>query len=120
MPVHSIIETFREDCERTLYSLIGEPACKATLFFLYKSLGRDPFEVFWSNPKTFYRELESFLGAGAKVLIELLVSRIDGELGLNMKTEHFLELMQRGDQKSVEEIRSFITRIYEQCKDKTT
>ncbi|MEM0233684.1 MAG: hypothetical protein QXL22_06670 [Candidatus Nezhaarchaeales archaeon] len=90
------------------------------MFFLYKSLSRDPFEVFWSDPKTFYRELESFLGAGAKVLIELLVSRIDSELSLNMKTEHFLELIQRGDQKSVEEIRSFITKIYERCKDKTT
>ncbi|MEM2728715.1 MAG: hypothetical protein QXF59_06570 [Candidatus Bathyarchaeia archaeon] len=117
-PIHSIIENFREVCKRIFYSSLGESASEAALFFLRRGLGRDPFEVFWEDPGAFYRELERVFGVGAKVLIKLLVSRINSEFGLNMSSERFVELMQRGDESSVEEIRSFLTKIAESCRGK--
>lgn len=110
---HPIVGAFREICKRILCSLLGESACGATLFFLRRGLGRDPFEVFWDDPGAFYREMERVFGVGAKLLIKLFVSRINDELGLNMSPEHFLELMRSGDQRSVEEIRLFLTKIAE-------
>ncbi|MEM3479840.1 MAG: hypothetical protein QXV74_07360 [Candidatus Bathyarchaeia archaeon] len=74
--------------------------------------------MFWEDPGAFYRELERVFGVGAKVLIKLLVSRINSEFGLNMSSERFVELMQRGDESSVEEIRSFLTKIAESCRGK--
>ncbi|MEM2718723.1 MAG: hypothetical protein QXJ13_05735 [Candidatus Bathyarchaeia archaeon] len=65
-PVHSIVEAFREVCRQILYSLLGESASEAALFFLRKGLGRDPFEVFWEDPGAFYRALEGFLGLALK------------------------------------------------------
>ncbi|MEM3955633.1 MAG: hypothetical protein QW424_02625 [Candidatus Bathyarchaeia archaeon] len=112
-PVHSVINAFREICGQIFYSLLGESAFEATLFFLRRGLGRDPFEVFWNDPKTFYHEMEKVFGVGAKVLIKLLMSRINSEFGLNMSPERFLELMRRGDERSVEEIRSFLIKIAE-------
>ncbi|MEM1673346.1 MAG: hypothetical protein QXI56_00540 [Candidatus Bathyarchaeia archaeon] len=121
IPVHFIVEVSREIYKRVFNSLLGESVCEASLFFLYRRLGRDPFEVLWDDPKTFYRELERIFKVGAKVLIKLLVSRINSEFGLNMDPEHFLELMQRGDQISVEKIRLFLKRVAElyEGKDET-
>lgn len=110
---HSVIETLNEICKRILYSMLGESACLAILFFLRKGLSRDPFEVFWDDPKAFYSELKKVLGAGADLLIKLLVSRINSDFGLNMNPERFLELMHNGDQSSIEEIRAFLIRIVE-------
>lgn len=113
IPANSIIEDFREVCKQILCSSLSESACEAALFFLRRGLGRDPFEVFWDNPGVFYRELEKVFGVGARVLIRLLVSRINNEFSLNMNPQRFLELMQRGDQQSIDEIRSFIAKVSE-------
>lgn len=112
-PTYSAVETFREICKRILYSLLGESACLAILFYLRRGLGRDPFEAFWDDPKAFYRELEKVLGVGADLLVKLLVSRINSDYGSNMSPERFLELMRSSDQYSVEEIRLFLMRIVE-------
>ncbi|MEM2482025.1 hypothetical protein DSO06_00370 [Candidatus Nezhaarchaeota archaeon WYZ-LMO8] len=114
MPDHSAAtKAFREVCKLILYSLLGDSACEATLFYMHRSLGRDSFEVLWDDPKSFYRELEKVFGVGAKILIKLLVSRINSELGLNISPERFLELMCADDQHSIEELRSLITKIVE-------
>lgn len=105
------IEIVRVICREILHSSLGESAGEAILFFLRSNLGRDPFEVLWDDPGAFYREMEKIFGVGAKVLVKLLVSRINSELGLNISPERFLELMQRGDQRSAEEIHSFLTKI---------
>lgn len=88
------------------------------MFFLRRDLGRDPFEVFWDDPGAIYREMEKVFGVGAKVLIKLLVSRINSEFGLNISSERFLELMRSGDQRSIDEMRSFLTKIAESYKGK--
>ncbi|MBS7625308.1 MAG: hypothetical protein QXF59_05365 [Candidatus Bathyarchaeia archaeon] len=113
MPEHSSVKVFREVFRRVLLSSLGESAGEAALFFLRRSLGCDPFEVFWDNPGGFYRELEKIFGVGTKVLIRLLASRINSELGLNIDPERFLELMRSEDRRSAEEIRSLIMKIAE-------
>lgn len=109
----TIIKIFSEICIRIIYSSLGESAGGAILFLLHKDLGRDPFEVFWEDPKTFYHTIEKIFGAGTKVLINLLIAGINRESGLNINPEHFLELMRSGDQSSVEEIRSSLKRAAE-------
>lgn len=102
-----------------LRSSLGRAASEVILFLLRRELGRDPFEVLWENPKTFYRGMEKILGIGAEVLIKLLVSRINSELGLSMSAERFLELVQSSNKSSVEEIRSFLAKISESYQSKS-
>lgn len=101
-----------------LRSSLGEAAGEAILFLLRRELKRDPFEVFWENPKAFYRGIERVLGVGAKILIKLLISRINSELGLSMSPERFLKLMQSDNKSSIEEVRSFIANMHESYKSK--
>ena len=108
-----VIEIFGTVLRNILRSSLGESAGEAVLFFLRRGLGRDPFEAFWDNPKSVYQEMVNIFGVGAKILINILVMRINSEFGLNMSSERFVELMQRGDESSVEEIRSSLTKIAE-------
>lgn len=114
-----IIEDLHNVFKRILYSSLGESASEALLFILRKELGSDPIETFWKDPKTVYHAMEKTLGAGAKVLINVLITRIGQEYGLNMKPEYFLDLMRRGEQSSIREIRAFLKRIAELHKKKS-
>lgn len=62
--------------------------------------------------------MEKIFGSGTKVLIKFLISRINSEFGLNMKPEHFLELMMNSDQHTIEEICSFLSKIAVLHRDK--
>ncbi|MEM4982869.1 MAG: hypothetical protein QXK73_04685 [Candidatus Bathyarchaeia archaeon] len=106
-----LIEFLRSIFKKTLHSTLGGSASEAVLFFLKKGLSRDPFDVFWEDPRAFYRGMERVFGVGAEVLIKLLVSRINSEFGLNISPGHFLDLMRNGDQSSIEEIRSLIKKV---------
>ncbi|MEM3744951.1 MAG: hypothetical protein QW323_00470, partial [Candidatus Bathyarchaeia archaeon] len=108
-----IINTVGRVCRQSIYSLLGESAGKALLFFLEKDFGRDPFEVLWESPRTLYSGIEKILGAGTKILINILVDGINKESNLNMSPELFLELMRNGDQRSTEEIRLFLRKVAE-------
>lgn len=110
---HYALKIFSEVSKEVFYSSLGEATTEAILFLLNRMLSRDPFEVLWREPKTFYREMEKVLGSGVKVLFTLLVSKINSRFGLNIDGERFLELMQSCDQKSIEELRSFIKKIAE-------
>ncbi|MEM2464782.1 MAG: hypothetical protein QXL85_04080 [Candidatus Bathyarchaeia archaeon] len=116
MSKDDFIRVFSEVCKRTLYSSLGESAGEAILFFLGRDLGRDPFESLWDDPRAFYNSIERILGVGAKILISVLITSIDREYGLNTDPEYFLNLMRGGDQRSVEEIRSFMKRVADACK----
>lgn len=107
------IETFRETSRRIICSSLGESAGEAVLFFLREALKRDPFEALWDNPRTVYHEMVRVFGEGAKVLINLIVTNINRECGLNISPEYFLELMRNGNQRSVEELRSFLRKMAE-------
>lgn len=109
----SAIEVFRDVSKRALRFSLGESAGEAVLFFLHRSLGRDPFDALWDDPKSVYHELEKIFGVGTKVLINLLIMEVKRKYGLNMSPERFLELMRSGDQMSIEEIRSFIRKVAE-------
>lgn len=109
----SAIDVFRRVCRRILCLSFGESAGEAILFFLQDNLGRDPFEVLWDDPKAFYQALEKIFGAGAKVLINVLVTTINRECGLNFDPEDFLNLIRGGDQRSVEKIRYFMSMVAE-------
>lgn len=100
---------------RIIYSMLGESAGKAILFFLQEALRRDPFEVLWENPKAFYDEMSRIFGEGTKVLINILLTNIDRECGLSMNPEHFIEIVQSSNQGSLEEIRSFIRDVAKRC-----
>ncbi|MBS7624365.1 hypothetical protein KEJ29_02155 [Candidatus Bathyarchaeota archaeon] len=107
----SIIMFFRELFREILYSSLGESAGGAVLLFMRINLGRDPYEVIWEDPKTFYHAMERILGAGAKVIINLMVMNINAKYGLNINAEHFIDLMHSSDQRSVEEMRLILKRI---------
>ncbi|MEM2384833.1 MAG: hypothetical protein QXL74_06025 [Candidatus Bathyarchaeia archaeon] len=107
------IEVFRETSRKIICSSLGESAGEAVLFFLREALKCDPFEVLWEDPRAVYYEMMRVLGEGAKVLINLLVTNINRERGLNMSPDHFLELMRNGDQRSVEELRLFLRKMAE-------
>lgn len=109
----SIAESFREICRRIFCSSLGESAGEAIIFFLRRELKRDPFEMVWEDPKAVYHAMEKTLGVGAKVLINVLVTTINRECGLNMDPERFLDFIRSGNQESIEEIRYFIRRVVE-------
>ncbi|MBS7640689.1 MAG: hypothetical protein QXJ19_03865 [Candidatus Bathyarchaeia archaeon] len=111
--IPSTIEVFRRICTKVLYSVLGESAGAAVLFFLRSNLGCDPFDMFWENPKAVYDVMEKIFGSGAIILIEALVTNINSECDLSMDPRHFLTLMQRGDMFSLEEMRSFIVKVAE-------
>lgn len=108
-----VIETFRSIFRRILCSSLGESAGEAVLFFLRRGLGRDPSDALWEDPKAVYYTMERTLGTGAKILIDILITRINQEYRLNMGSERFLSLMRNGNQDSVEEIRVFLKEIAE-------
>ncbi|MEM2151408.1 MAG: hypothetical protein QXG68_07810 [Candidatus Bathyarchaeia archaeon] len=107
------IEVFRETLRKMICSSLGESAGEAVLFFLREALKRDPFEVLWEDPRAVYYEMTKVLGEGAKVLINLLVTNINRECGLNISPDHFLKLMRNGNQRSVEELRLFLRKMAE-------
>lgn len=108
-----IIESFHRISSKILCSSLGESACKAVLFFLHAELGRNLSEMFWENPKAAYQAMKKVLGIGTKVLISILVTKINQEYGLTMDPKHFLSLMCNGNQNSVEEIRAFLRKVAE-------
>ncbi|MEM1586225.1 MAG: hypothetical protein QXX99_02880 [Candidatus Bathyarchaeia archaeon] len=108
-----IINTVGRVCRQSIYSLLGESAGRALLFFLEKDFERDPFEVLWKDPRTFYSVTKKILGIGTKILINILVDGINKELGSNISPDLFLELMCSGDQKSAEEMRLFLRKAVE-------
>lgn len=111
--IPSSIEVFRRICTKVLYSVLGESAGAAVLFFLRSNLGCDPFDMLWENPKAVYDTMEKVFGSGAIILIKVLVTNINSECGLSMDPRHFLSLMRRCDDVSLGEIRSFIVRAAE-------
>jgi len=113
MEKNFVIEVFRDTFKRVLYSSIGESACEAIIFFLHMELNRDPFEVFWENPRTVYHAMEKIFGVGAEILINTFVERVNQEYGLNMRTERFLNLMRNSNQNSIKKVRDFLREIAE-------
>lgn len=109
----SAVKIFGDVFKRALYSSLGETAGEAVLFFLRREMNRDPFEMLWENPGAFYRVMESIFGAGTKVLVAMLITKVNQEYGLSISSERFLDLMRRGDRESIDEIRSYIKRIAE-------
>ncbi|MEM1674610.1 MAG: hypothetical protein QXN24_08620 [Candidatus Bathyarchaeia archaeon] len=109
------VEVLRHVFRRFLCSSLGESAGEAVLFLLGRDFGRDPFEVLWDDPGAFYSALERIFGAGAKVIMNILIAGVNGECGLNMSPERFLELMRSG---SVKEIQSLLREIAESYKGK--
>lgn len=107
------IEAFRETSRRIFCSSLGESAGEAVIFLLKEAMKSDPFVALWENPKIFYNEMVKVFGEGAKILINLLITTVNQECGLNMDPKHFLDLMCEGSQKSLDEIRSFIRRVAE-------
>lgn len=107
------LKVFRRVFKVVLYSSLGKSATEAILFFLQNELERSIFEMLWENPKKVYSAMEKILGAGAKILINLLVTTVNREYGLDMNPDSFIELMCSDDQNSVEEIRSFLKKIAE-------
>lgn len=104
---------FRRVFKMVLYSSLGKSATEAILFFLQNELERNIFEMLWENPKKVYSAMEKILGAGAKILINLLVTTLNREYGLNMNPDSFIELMCSDDQNSIKKIRSFLKKIAE-------
>lgn len=111
------INAFRETSRKIICSSLGESAGEAAIFLLKEALRRDPFEVLWENPREFYEEMVRVFGEGAKVLINVLIISIDREYGLSMRPERFLELMREGNQRALEEIRSFMRMVAEARKE---
>lgn len=101
--------------KRILYSSLGKSATEAILFFLQGELKRNTFEALWENPNMVYCALEKILGVGAKILINLLITTVNKEYGLNINPDSFIELMRSEDQSSVKKIRSFLEKIAETC-----
>lgn len=108
-----IIETFRNIFRKILYSSLGESAGEALLFILRMELGRDLVEAFWEDPRVVYQTMEKILGIGTKVLIDILVTRIRQDYGLNIESEYVLDLMRRGDQSSTRGMRFLLRKIVE-------
>lgn len=94
-------------------SLFGEPGREILLFYLRKSLGRDPFEVLWEDPRVFYHGLEKFFGVSARIFIEVLINKVNEECGLNASPERFVRLMKEGGERSIEEIREYVKKVAE-------
>jgi len=113
MEKNFVIEVFRDTFKKVLYSSIGESVCEAIIFFLHRELNRDPFEVFWENPRTVYHAMKKILGVGAEILINTFVERVNQEYGLSMRAERFLSLMCNSNQNSIEEVRDFLREIAE-------
>lgn len=108
-----IIGVFRDFFRKTLCSSLGESAGKAVLLLIQKRLKDDFFNVLWEDPRAAYSEMERVFGVGINVLINLLAAEIEREYSLKMNPEHFLNLMRSGDQRSIEEMRSFLRRMAE-------
>lgn len=114
---HHFVEAFREVCKRIICSSLGESAGEALLFLLQDALKCDPFSVLWNDPKSFYRSLEGVLGAGSRVLINILVAGLNREYNLDVDSEHLVKLMLSGDRGSAEEIRFFIRKVVTSCEE---
>lgn len=109
--IEDVAESFYEVFRRLLYSLLGESVGEAVLTLVKKSIQQDITKAFWENPRRVYDELFKIFGEGTKVLISIIVSRINQECGLDIKPEKLITLMCSGDQGNVNEIHSIMMLI---------
>lgn len=110
-------EILRELFRKILHSLLGESAGEAVLLLLEKNLQQDLGRTLWEDPGRIYHELFKIFGEGTKVLISIMISRINQEFKLNVESEKIMKLMCSKDQSSAEELRSIMRLIVKLYRD---
>jgi predicted methyltransferase len=66
-------------------------------FHLKQKFNRDPYEVFITDPKTFYNGLKEVLGAGAEAVITLVGTFLTVKYHTNHTAREFVELFTNGE-----------------------
>lgn len=96
---------------KSLRTLLGNSTGEAVLLLVKRSLQRDIDEALLKNPREVYDELSRIFGVGTRVLMNVIVSNINKECGLDVKPEKFVELMCSEDRGKLEEMRSIMRLI---------
>jgi len=110
-------EILRELFRKILHSLLGESAGETVLLLLEKNLQQDLGRTLWEDPRRIYYELFKIFGEGTKVLINIMISRINQEFKLNIESEKIMKLACSKDQSSAEELRSIMRLIVKLYRD---
>jgi len=91
----------------TLKSLLGESGLRVLEFHLEKRLQGDMYEVFYENPHSFYKALQSFFGSGVDVVLRITAQKLIEEGYLETTNpQEFINILKNpsGDKRELQKI----------------
>lgn len=92
-------------------SLLGDSGSKIFELHMRRVLGADPYDVLYGDPRAFYGGLKRLFGPGADALLKLFAKDLIAKYDLEgVSPEEFLELVERGDEKSRERLIALVMR----------
>ena len=83
-------------------------------FHLKQKFGKDPYEVFVEDPRSFYEALEEIFGAGAESMISLVGTFLTKKYGVTCTAAEFVNLVVNGDEPAKRAVKEILTSIASQ------
>lgn len=83
-------------------------------FHLKQKFGKDPYEVFVEDPKSFYEALEEIFGAGAESMISLVGTFLTKKCGVTCTAAEFVNSVVNGDEPAKLALKEILTNIASQ------
>lgn len=104
----------KEVFEEATTTALGSSCSVVIEFHLKQKFGKDPYEVFLEDPKSFYEALEEIFGAGAESMISLVGTFLIKKYGITCTATEFLNLVVNGDEPARRALKEILTCIASQ------
>lgn len=88
----------KEVIEEATTTALGSSCNVVIAFHLKQKFGKDPYEVFAEDPRSFYKALEEIFGAGAESMISLVGTFLIKKYGMTCTADEFVKLVVSGDE----------------------
>lgn len=92
-----LAKTVRKVVEEATTEAVGSTFHTIIFFHLQQKFGKDPYEVFMDEPRTFYDGLDEVLGTGANAVIGLIAAFLTKQYGANCTSDELITLLIKGD-----------------------
>jgi hypothetical protein len=97
--------------EEAITTALGSSCSVVIEFHLKQKFGKDPYEVFLEDPKSFYEALEEIFEAGAESMISLVGTFLVKKYGITCEATEFLNLVVNGDEPAKRALKEILTSI---------
>jgi hypothetical protein len=97
--------------EEATTTALGSSCSVVIEFHLKQKFGKDPYEVFVEDPKSFYEALKEIFGAGAESMITLVGTFLIKKYGITCTASEFLNLVVDGDEPAKRTLKEILKNI---------